>query len=106
MEKVREVLGDDVLHVSGRAVHSTRTSPGKATRGGTPSFSAGAIKVAADYLALILSDVLLTVGSSSFSGGAAAAHLGIAHTTSRQLRWGLTEEELAALAASFEPATQ
>lgn len=66
---VRATLSETtVLSVRGRAVHSTRTS---SPRG------ADSVKVAADFLALSLCDVLFSIGSSSFSGNAAAVGSGV-----------------------------
>ena len=55
-----------LLAVGGRSVHSTRT------RG-----EADAVKVAADFMALAMADVLLNIGGSSFSGNAGALNAGV-----------------------------
>ena len=69
LEMMRHAFGDSsLLTVGGRAVHSTRTS--------TPT-APDAIKVAADFVALAMSDVLFAIGDSSFSGNAAAVHAGV-----------------------------
>ena len=89
---VKRVLGDDVLAVGGTAVHSTRTRSPMAPE---------AIKVAADFVALAVADVVFSIGSSSFSGNAAALNMGetlghIGHV-SRPLR----RDEIQAVLASF-----
>lgn len=65
MRRATRVLGypsgPTVLSVRGRAIHSTRTHS-----------SSHELKIAADFLGLAVGDVVLSVGQSSFSGGAAA----------------------------------
>ena len=68
LSRVKRFFGDAVLTVSGQAVHSTRT------RG---LLGSDAVKVAADFLGLAVSDVLFSIGSSSFSGNAAAMQYGV-----------------------------
>ena len=96
LARIHNVLGEErVLTVRGRAVHSTRTE--------TPT-SPEAIKVAADFLALAMSDVLFGIGGSSFSGNAAAMHAGV-----RRVPYGLgplNDEEIKLLRESFGAETR
>ena len=72
LSHARALLGENnVVSLSGQAVHSTRTLAGGAVA--TPD----AVKVAGDFLALATSDVLLSVSGSSFSGNAAAMNRGV-----------------------------
>ena len=66
-----------------------------------------AVKVAADYLALALCDVTMTLGDSSFSGTAAAMSLGVSRSRlpghgSGSVNEPLTQTELDYLAGIFE----
>mmetsp|Transcript_15780 Transcript_15780/g.47448 ORF Transcript_15780/g.47448 Transcript_15780/m.47448 type:complete len:240 (+) Transcript_15780:2-721(+) len=64
----RAVVGrEKVLTVSGRPVHSTQVA--------SKAREAAGIKIAADFLGLALSDMLLAIGQSAFSGNAAAMSL-------------------------------
>ena len=68
VEKAREVIGEsNVLVVPGQPIHSTQVSAKERKR--------ASIKIAADFLGLALSDVVLAIGQSAFSGNAAAMSL-------------------------------
>lgn len=87
----RDALGEEeVLMVPGTAVHSTTGR----SRGGA------AEKVAADFLALALADVVVSIGQSSFAGNAAAAGhslvRGLGGTTGSSCEL-FTQDELAVL---------
>ena len=84
--------GTTVLSVSGSAVHSTRT-----LHAATPD----GVKVIADLLAMAVSDVLLAVGQSSFSGAAGALHGGITRVGDRASSFHIEPAEMAMLKASF-----
>ena len=90
--RARRVLGPrTVLTVGGRAVHWTRTHA-----------AAQEAKIAADFLALAVADVLLAIGSSSFSGGAGALSGAVVRHVGGEFNLqeeGLREDELRALEA-------
>ena len=85
--------GVRVLTIDGLAVHSTRILHNTAT--------ADATKVIADLLALAVSDVLLAIGPSSFSGLAGALHGGITRVGEQAGQLELTTEEIDQLRHSF-----
>ena len=92
LEMMRRVFGPrSLLTVGGRAVHSTRTS--------TPT-APEAIKVAADFLALAMADVLFAIGDSSFSGNAAAVHAGVVRVQG-SAGGALRHDEVLAIEASL-----
>jgi uncharacterized protein YceH (UPF0502 family) len=83
-----------LITVDGFAVHSTRT-----LHTATPD----GIKVVTDLLAMAVSDVLLAVGQSSFSGLASAIHGGVHRVGGRSVgsEVHFDEAEMMALRASF-----
>ena len=83
-----------LITVDGFAVHSTRT-----LHTATPD----GIKVVTDLLAMAVSDVLLAVGQSSFSGLASAIHGGVHRVGGRSVgsEVHFDEKEMMALRASF-----
>jgi hypothetical protein len=83
-----------LITVDGFAVHSTRT-----LHTATPD----GIKVVTDLLAMAVSDVLLAVGQSSFSGLASAVHGGVHRVGGRSVGSEIhfDEAEMMALRASF-----
>ena len=94
LERVSTILGEErVLSVRGRAVHSTRTS--------TPT-SPEAVKVAADFLALAMSDVLFAIGGSSFSGNAAVLQAGVSRVPYGGGGEALRNDEIEVLRASLQ----
>lgn len=117
----REALGETaILSVSGLAVHSTRTLHASASSDGvkvrgtagssrppfhSPSPSARLdapnTQVLTDFLGLAVSDVLLAVGQSSFSGAAGALHGGVTRVGDQDVTNPLSASELAGLRASF-----
>ena len=93
LHEARKALGARaVLTHAGQAVHTTRT---------VASATPDAVKVAVDFFALAISDVLLSLGASSFSGNAGALHGGIEQAGERSGVHELSEAELARLSASF-----
>ena len=85
-----EVIGSShVLSTTGSAVHSTR----QAAQGE----SAAAIKVAVDFLALAVADVVFGLGDSSFLGNAAAAGMAaVARVGERSLSGDVCVKQLEA----------
>lgn len=68
VKKAREIIGEsNVLVVKGQPIHSPQVSAKERKR--------ASIKIAADFLGLALSDVVLAIGQSAFSGNAAAMSL-------------------------------
>ena len=82
----------NVLSMHGQAVHTTRT---------LAHVTPDAVKVAVDFLCLAVSDVLFSLGGSSFSGAAGALQLGVARVGERQSQADLEEHEIQELLASF-----
>ena len=89
----RRVLGaSSVLSMHGQAVHTTRT-----LAHATPD----AVKVAVDLLCLAVSDVLFSLGGSSFSGAAGALQLGVSRVGEQHSQAGLEEHEIQQVLSSF-----
>lgn len=74
-----EAVGNaSVLAVPGRAVHSIRSQDASwHSQPHLAAHSQAAVKVAADFLGLALTDVQLSIGTSSFSVNAAAMSFGV-----------------------------